>query len=67
MTAASLPGWLAEDMTTDVRDLVATLHTLHDRLAATVVELGPEQLRSRSYDTEWSVAEVLSHLGSGAN
>jgi uncharacterized protein (TIGR03083 family) len=53
-------------MTSQMRDLVAILRTLHDRLAATTVELSPDQLRSRSYATEWTVADVLSHLGSGA-
>lgn len=28
--------------------------------------LTPDQLRSQSYDTEWSIAQVLSHLGSQA-
>jgi len=49
-----------------VRDLVATLRTLHERLAARAVDLSPEALRTRSYATEWTVADVLSHLGSGA-
>jgi uncharacterized protein (TIGR03083 family) len=53
-------------MTDKNRDLIATLRTLHDRLAALTVDLGPDQLRERSYATEWSVADVLSHLGSGA-
>jgi uncharacterized protein (TIGR03083 family) len=53
-------------MTEQTRDLIASLRTLHDDLAARTLELGPEQLRERSYDTEWSVADVLSHLGSAA-
>jgi uncharacterized protein (TIGR03083 family) len=53
-------------MTTETRALIASLRTLHDRLAAFVVELTPDQLRERSYDTEWSVADVLSHIGSGS-
>ncbi|HEX3980219.1 MAG TPA: maleylpyruvate isomerase N-terminal domain-containing protein, partial [Acidimicrobiales bacterium] len=36
------------------------------RLAALVEPLAPEQLRQRAYPTEWTVADVLSHLGSGA-
>ena len=67
MTAAAAPGGWLEGMSSDLRDLVATLHALHDRLAAAVVELCPDQLRTRSYATEWSVADVLSHLGSGAS
>jgi uncharacterized protein (TIGR03083 family) len=53
-------------MTTETRTLIASLRTLHDDLAAFVAELTPDQLRDRSYDTEWSVADVLSHLGSGS-
>jgi uncharacterized protein (TIGR03083 family) len=36
------------------------------RLAALVAQLSPDQLRQPSYCDEWSVADVLSHLGSGA-
>ena len=53
-------------MTTETRALIASLRTLHDDLAAFVIDLTPDQLRERSYDTEWSVADVLSHLGSGS-
>ncbi len=28
--------------------------------------LDGDELRAQSYDTDWSVADVLSHLGSGA-
>jgi uncharacterized protein (TIGR03083 family) len=38
----------------------------HDRLAGIVAGLDGDGLRAQSYDTEWSVADVLSHLGSGA-
>jgi uncharacterized protein (TIGR03083 family) len=37
-----------------------------DRLATLVGVLTPEQLRRQAYPTEWTVADVLSHLGSGA-
>jgi uncharacterized protein (TIGR03083 family) len=37
-----------------------------ERLAALVQSLTPEQLRQQAYPTEWTVADVLSHLGSGA-
>jgi uncharacterized protein (TIGR03083 family) len=36
------------------------------RLATLVQSLTPEQLRQQAYPTEWTVADVLSHLGSGA-
>ena len=26
----------------------------------------PDQLRAQSYDDDWTIAQVLSHLGSGA-
>jgi uncharacterized protein (TIGR03083 family) len=37
-----------------------------ERLAHLVASLTPEQLRQQAYPTEWTVADVLSHLGSGA-
>jgi uncharacterized protein (TIGR03083 family) len=36
------------------------------RLRDLVEPLGPEELRAPAYPTEWTVADVLSHLGSGA-
>jgi len=45
---------------------IATLRKSHERLASLVSPLGPEQLRGDSYCTGWTVAQVLSHLGSGA-
>lgn len=38
----------------------------HRRLADAVGALSPEQVNGPSYDDEWSIAQVLSHLGSGA-
>ncbi len=38
----------------------------HDRLSDLVGELDDEGLSSRSYCDEWSIAQVLSHIGSGA-
>jgi uncharacterized protein (TIGR03083 family) len=37
-----------------------------DRLATLVHSLTPQQLRQQAYPSEWTVADVLSHLGSGA-
>ena len=45
---------------------IATLRHSHDALRATVEPLTPDQLRRPSYASEWSIALVLSHLGSGA-
>jgi uncharacterized protein (TIGR03083 family) len=43
---------------------VSALRHSHDRLQALVQPLGEEALRAPSYDSEWSIAQVLSHLGS---
>jgi uncharacterized protein (TIGR03083 family) len=50
----------------DPRTWIATLRQSHDRLDKLVSSLTPEQIRAQSYDTDWSIAQVLSHLGSGA-
>jgi uncharacterized protein (TIGR03083 family) len=42
------------------------LRRSHDRLQALVEPLDVAQLEQRSYASEWSIAEVLSHLASGA-
>jgi uncharacterized protein (TIGR03083 family) len=52
--------------TTDATPWVRALRASHDRLAGLVAKLDAGGLRARSYDSEWSVADVLSHLGSGA-
>lgn len=51
---------------TDATPWVRSLRASHDRLAGIVAGLDGAGLRAQSYDTEWSVADVLSHLGSGA-
>jgi len=43
---------------------ISVLRGSQERLASTVTPLTPDQLGIRSYDTEWSIAQVLSHLGS---
>lgn len=53
-------------MTSDPRALIGILRNSHNRLAALVQPLGPDELRAQSYDTDWTIAQVLSHLGSGA-
>ena len=52
--------------TNDATSWVRALRASHDRLAGIVAGLDGDGLRAQSYDTEWSVADVLSHLGSGA-
>ena len=45
---------------------ISALRHSHDRLRASVQSLGPDQLAQRSYPSEWTIAQVLSHLGSQA-
>jgi uncharacterized protein (TIGR03083 family) len=45
---------------------IGALRQSHDRLQGLVGPLGLDQLEQRSYASEWSIAQVLSHLGSGA-
>ena len=51
---------------TDPTPWVSALRASHDRLSATVAGLDAEGLRKQSYAKEWTIADVLSHLGSGA-
>jgi uncharacterized protein (TIGR03083 family) len=54
---------------TDVTDVSVWLDALagsHDRLCDLVGELGDDALRGKSYCGEWTITQVLSHLGSGA-
>lgn len=53
-------------MTDLVARIVTSLRHQHDQLAAAVPQLGEEQLTGPSGASEWTVADVLSHLGSGA-
>lgn len=45
---------------------IAALRAVHDDLAALVPTLTDEQLIGPSGASEWSVSQVLSHMGSGA-
>ena len=45
---------------------ISALRHSHDRLRASVQPLGSDQLAQRSYPSEWTIAQVLSHLGSQA-
>jgi uncharacterized protein (TIGR03083 family) len=53
-------------MSSDPRAWIAVLRASHDRLAGLAGPLTPEQVRARSFCTDWSIAQVLSHVGSGA-
>lgn len=52
--------------TPTLAEVEAALHRSHDRLSSHVSALGPDEVSGPSYDTGWTVADVLSHLGSGA-
>src|ERR1039458_5790367 len=45
---------------------LAAANNSHRRLAGVVAPLSAEQVAGPSYASEWSIAQVLSHLGSGA-
>jgi uncharacterized protein (TIGR03083 family) len=45
---------------------LSALRTSAERLRATATALDDAQLVGASYDSEWTIADVLSHLGSGA-
>lgn len=45
---------------------IATLRQSHERLLSLVGPLSPEQVSGPSYCRDWNIAQVLSHLGSGA-
>jgi uncharacterized protein (TIGR03083 family) len=58
---------MAEPSSTPSADVVlAALRNSRARLVETVTPLTAEQVRQQSYDTEWSIAQVLSHIGSGS-
>jgi hypothetical protein len=49
-----------------VERTVRVLHRLHDELVDLAGQLSEAEARAQSYCDEWSVAQVYSHLGSGA-
>jgi uncharacterized protein (TIGR03083 family) len=51
---------------TDPRSDIAALRESHENLASLVRPLTAEQVRGPSYCRDWTSAQVLSHLGSGA-
>ena len=53
-------------MTEIVDRTIAALRANHDRLVEVVSGLTPEQLTGPSGASDWTIADVLSHLGSGA-
>jgi uncharacterized protein (TIGR03083 family) len=65
MTAAESNG-TAKLNDPALASLVQVIDASTQRLADQIEQLTPEQVRQQAYPTEWTVADVLSHLGSGA-
>jgi uncharacterized protein (TIGR03083 family) len=57
---------MRDDPSIDNETLLHTLGHSVDRLRDVVAGLDDEQLTSPAYPSAWSIADVLSHLGSGA-
>jgi uncharacterized protein (TIGR03083 family) len=58
---------MAEPNTTPSADvLLAALRNSRARLVEAATPLTAEQVRQPSYDTEWTIAQVLSHIGTGS-
>jgi uncharacterized protein (TIGR03083 family) len=53
-------------VSTDPRTWIATLRSSHDRLTGLVQPMTAQDVREQSYCADWNNAQVLSHLGSGA-
>jgi uncharacterized protein (TIGR03083 family) len=53
-------------MSSPAREWITALRNSHERLVSLVKPMGADALAGRSYDSEWTIAQVLSHLGSGA-
>jgi uncharacterized protein (TIGR03083 family) len=53
-------------MTDIANDQISALAASVAHLRKVADGLGPEQLRAQAYPTEWSISDVLSHVGSGA-
>src|SRR5262245_60824732 len=52
--------------TTTVDPHLEALHDSADRLRRLVTPLDDDQIERQAYPTKWRVADVMSHLGSGA-
>jgi uncharacterized protein (TIGR03083 family) len=53
-------------MTISPLGTIDVIRRAQDRFAGTLAGLPPEQVTAPSYDDEWSIADVASHLGSQA-
>jgi uncharacterized protein (TIGR03083 family) len=50
----------------EVNDWIGALRSSHNRFTAVVEPLDDAQVQGPSYASEWTIAQVASHLGSGA-
>jgi uncharacterized protein (TIGR03083 family) len=55
-----------EDRVGNARRWIAALRASHERLTGILAGLDTSKLTEPSYDDDWTIAQVLSHLGSGA-
>jgi uncharacterized protein (TIGR03083 family) len=62
----SAAGTFRPMATSSADDQIAALEESVVRLRSLVAGLDGAQLRTQAYPTEWTVADVLSHVGSGA-
>ena len=53
-------------METDPAAWIRVLRNSHERLRAAVEPLGQDKLEQGAFPSEWTIAQVLSHLGSSA-
>lgn len=53
-------------MNTEPEQWIAALQGSHERLRSLVEPMDSDRVAGPSYASEWSIAQVLSHLGSGA-
>ena len=53
-------------MDTSAKDAIAVMRRSHDEMVGIVEGLTPDGLELQSASSEWTVADVLSHLGSAA-
>src|ERR1700755_2940243 len=63
------PDREGDTVTTSAEQIESALSALsdsHDRLAAAAAKAAGNGVTGPSYCTDWSIAQVLSHLGSGA-
>lgn len=53
-------------MESSPREWIAVLRHSHERLLDLAGPLSPEQISGQSYCRDWTIAQLLSHVGSGA-